>query len=144
MTYEFTTKIKGSRNISLYGKPMVGRDFGENDIPNFDPKFQDMYADIRGEVEIQWTGDIRISTEGIFGIDCTPNKIIAELDLDFWSEIKEYEFTRTVPLVIDFSESYDEEGWQYAIEISNNTGLCWAVPHEIEINLDSRMITVIF
>lgn len=144
MNREFTTKIKGSRNISLYGKPKVGRDFGENDISNFDPRFQDMYADIRGEVEIQWACEMRIGDEGIFGADISINRVVAEIELDFWSELKEYEFTRTIPLVIDTSESSEDEGWQYQIEVSDDVRLGFVLPKEIEIDLDSRKFTVIF
>ena len=142
-THQFVTNIGKNSKVYLYGIPKEGRDFGYGELPDINPKLQEMYADLRDDVKIHWSGDIRIGRAGIFGVEISVQMLITEITIDVWSEDTEYEFTRTIPLEKDFSKSDEDEGWTYEIEYKS-TSFASVVPQEIEIHLDRREVTITF
>lgn len=141
-TLQFTTKLRSSE-VSVYGEPKLGRDFGYSDFPQYDPKIQDIYFEIRDKLTVTWTADLRIGKEGIFGAEININSIVGEAVLDVWSEETDYDRTIPIEMSINFADSSEDEGWTYQLEFDSSKFGQISI-NDIEIHLDKREVTINF
>jgi len=135
---EFKSQVE-KQDVDITGDPKIGRDFGFTKIARYEPSEQDSYTSVRRDFQVEWECSIVKNSRGINDVDINIKRVVGDYVLEMWADDPDLEGEIEIEL-----DGTQDNGWYLIVQLLDNREGFYLRPQAIDIDLNTRQITVSF